>query len=35
MGFGMERLLMASVNDAAMGRWAKSLSYLDGIPLRI
>ena len=35
MGFGMERLLMASVNDTAMGRWAKSLSYLDGIPLRI
>ncbi len=35
MGFGMERLLMESVNDDAMGRWAKSLSYLDGIPLRI
>ncbi|MEE4363674.1 MAG: pyrrolysine--tRNA(Pyl) ligase large subunit [Desulfotignum sp.] len=35
MGFGMERLLMASANDTTMGRWAKSLSYLDGIPLRI
>ncbi len=35
MGFGMERLLMASVKDTTMGRWAKSLSYLDGIPLRI
>lgn len=35
MGFGMERLLMASVNDTALGRWAKSLSYMDGIPLRI
>jgi pyrrolysyl-tRNA synthetase-like protein len=35
MGFGMERLLMASVNDTTMGQWAKSLYYLDGIPLRI
>jgi pyrrolysyl-tRNA synthetase-like protein len=35
MGFGMERLLMASANDTTMGRWAKSLSYLDGILLRI
>jgi len=35
MGFGMERLLMASVKDTSLGRWAKSLSWLDGIPLRI
>ncbi|MCF8093595.1 MAG: hypothetical protein K9K40_14195 [Desulfotignum sp.] len=35
MGFGMERLLMASANDTSLGRWAKSLSWLDGIPLRI
>ena len=35
MGFGMERLLMAAANETTMGRWVKSLSYLDGIPLRI
>lgn len=35
MGCGMERLLMASVKDTSLGRWAKSLSWLDGIPLRI
>jgi len=35
MGVGMERLLMASAKDTSIGRWAKSLSWLDGIPLRI
>ena len=35
MGFGVERLLMASVKDTSLGRWTKSLSWLDGIPLRI
>ena len=35
MGFGLERLLMTSKGDTSIGKWAKSLSYLDGICLNI
>jgi len=35
MGFGLERLLMASMGDNSIGKWAKSLWYLDGICLNI
>jgi phenylalanyl-tRNA synthetase alpha chain len=35
MGFGLERILMVSENDASIGRWVKSLSYVDGISLFI
>ncbi|NOX35137.1 MAG: pyrrolysine--tRNA(Pyl) ligase large subunit [Deltaproteobacteria bacterium] len=35
IGFGIERLLMASKGDTSIGRWAKSLSYLDGMRLSI
>ncbi|MBF0201330.1 MAG: pyrrolysine--tRNA(Pyl) ligase large subunit, partial [Desulfamplus sp.] len=35
MGFGIERLLMISAGDTSMARWRKSLSFLDGIPLKI
>ncbi|WDP91504.1 MAG: pyrrolysine--tRNA(Pyl) ligase large subunit [Desulfobacter sp.] len=35
MGFGLERLLMISNKDASIGKWAKSLAYLDGISLKI
>lgn len=34
-GFGIERLLMVSEGHGTMGRWRKSLSYLDGIRLNI
>lgn len=34
MGFGIERLLMTSMKDTSIGKWGKSLSYLDGICLR-
>lgn len=35
MGFGLERLLMISKGDSAIGPWIKSLSYIDGIRLTI
>jgi len=35
IGFGLERLLMTSKKDTSIGRWKKSLSYLNGIRLNI
>lgn len=35
VGFGLERLLMAAGNQGSLGRLGRSLTYLDGIPLRI
>lgn len=35
IGFGLERLLMISQGDTSIGRWGKSLSYLDGIHLNL
>ncbi|MFW2366259.1 MAG: pyrrolysine--tRNA(Pyl) ligase large subunit [Desulforhopalus sp.] len=35
LGFGVERLLMASRSDNSIGKWSKSLSYIDGICLNI
>ena len=35
IGFGLERLVMVANEDANMGRFARSLSYLDGIRLNI
>lgn len=35
MGFGLERLVMISVPDNSIGKWSKSISYLDGICLNI
>jgi phenylalanyl-tRNA synthetase alpha chain len=35
MGFGLERLLMISQGDISIGKWGKSLAYVDGIRLRI
>lgn len=35
MGFGLERLIMISNKDTSIGKWVKSLSYLDGISLKI
>ena len=35
MGFGLERLLMTSQGNTSIGRWGKSLAYVDGIRLRI
>lgn len=35
MGFGLERLLMTSKGENSIGKWAKTLSYLDGICLNI
>ena len=35
IGFGIERLLMISKGDISIGKWGKSLSYLNGILLRI
>lgn len=35
MGFGLERLLMTAQGDTSIGRWGKSLSYLDGIRLSL
>lgn len=35
MGFGLERLLMVSEHDMSIGRWAKSLAYVDGICLSV
>ena len=34
-GVGMERLLMLARNDSTISRWCKSISYLDGIRLKI
>jgi phenylalanyl-tRNA synthetase alpha chain len=35
IGFGLERLLMAAESSDSLGHWGRSLSYLDGISLRI
>lgn len=35
MGFGLERLLMTSSNDTSIGKWGKSLSYLNGVRLSV
>lgn len=35
IGFGLERLLMTANKETSIGRWVKSLSYLDGICLNI
>lgn len=35
IGFGLERLLMARDNKESIGRWGRSLSYLDGIRLNL
>ena len=35
LGFGLERLIMASEDDCTLGKWRRSLSYLDGILLKI
>lgn len=35
MGFGLERLLMTSKGDTSIGKWGKSLAYVDGIRLKI
>jgi phenylalanyl-tRNA synthetase alpha chain len=34
-GIGMERLLMLLQNDTSIARWSKSISYLDGICLKL
>ena len=35
IGFGLERLLMAARGSESIGKMGRSLSYLDGIPLRL
>lgn len=35
IGFGLERLLMASQGNLSLGRFGRSLTYLDGIRLNI
>lgn len=35
IGFGLERLLMVSEGSRNLGRWGRSLAYLDGIRLNI
>lgn len=35
LGLGVERLLMVAKNDSSISRWCKSLSYFNGIPLKI
>jgi pyrrolysyl-tRNA synthetase-like protein len=35
IGFGLERLIMAAEEGDSLGRWGRSLSYLDGIRLNI
>ena len=35
LGFGIERLTMISRNDTSLGKWSKSLSWLDGISLKV
>jgi phenylalanyl-tRNA synthetase alpha chain len=34
-GFGLERMVMATEEDHSIGKWGKSLAYLDGIRLNI
>ena len=33
LGFGMERMVMAADRSDSIGKWGKSLAYLDGIRL--
>lgn len=35
IGFGLERLLMAAKGGNSLGRYGRSLSYLDGVRLNI
>jgi len=35
IGFGLERLLMVAENSRNLGKWVRSLTYLDGIRLNI
>jgi phenylalanyl-tRNA synthetase alpha chain len=35
IGFGLERLIMAAEGSDSLGRWGRSISYLDGIRLNI
>lgn len=35
IGFGLERLLMAHNNSGSLGRYSKSISYLDGVRLNL
>ena len=35
IGFGLERLIMAAEGSDSLGRWGRSLSYLDGVRLNI
>jgi len=35
IGFGLERLLMVAENSRYLGKWVRSLTYLDGIRLNI
>jgi pyrrolysyl-tRNA synthetase-like protein len=34
-GFGLERMVMVTEGDDSIGKWGKSLAYLDGIRLNI
>jgi hypothetical protein len=33
LGFGLERMVMATEGGESIGKWGKSLAYLDGIRL--
>ena len=35
LGFGLERMIMAREKSASIGKWCKSVSYLDGIRLTL
>ena len=35
IGFGLERLLMTAAGETSIGRWGKSLSYINGIRLNL
>ena len=35
IGFGLERILMASRGGSSIGKMGRSLAYLDGIPLSV
>ena len=35
IGFGLERLLMVREGSDSLGRWSRSLEYLDGHTLRL
>lgn len=35
LGFGLERMIMVAEGGDSIGRWSKSLAYLDGIRLNI